>query len=145
MEGLLLFFFQGTKEANPKQIRDIIAMQIGHPAQRTSASSTPMPHQQQGGQQPLVNGVHTAAAGAPMGNQMPMAAGGMPGPPMHRGSFPMPGGMPQPGQMPHFPGQLPQNAMGMGGTGPTGAAPTAQHIQNKFLQVNSPIFGLKLR
>ena len=146
---------QGTKEANPKQIRDIIAMQIGQPAQRTSASSTPMPHHQhqQNQQAPLVNGVHNAGGPVPPGHghphphhPMPMAPpGGMPGPGVQqqRGSYPMPGGaMPSPpGQHFPMPGQLPpqmapQPAIG-GGVGPGGGPmPTAQNVYNKFLQVN---------
>jgi len=119
--------FQGTKEANPKQIRDIIAMQIGLPAQRTSASSTPMP-QQQGGQQQLVNGLHGTA---PIGHHVPPQGG-----PMQRPQYHMPGGMPPHGQMPPMPGQIPhpQAPIIPAAAGPVATA-TAQNVHNKFLQV----------
>lgn len=97
-------------------------MQIGLPAQRTSATSTPMP--QQHGQQ-LVNGLHGTA---PIGHHMPPQ-----GAPMQRGQYPMPGGMPPPGQMP---GQIPhpQAPIIPNAAGP-GATATAQNVHNKFLQV----------
>ncbi|KAI1730116.1 sec23/Sec24 trunk domain-containing protein [Ditylenchus destructor] len=81
------FVFKGTKEVTQKQIRDILALQIGRPAPLNGSrgnSTAPTPHH------------HTGHVGPNAPNGMPPA--GVPGmPPMNN----MPRGGPQmPGQMP---------------------------------------------
>jgi hypothetical protein len=132
----MYFFYQGTKEANPKQIRDIIAMQIGQPINRTSATSTPLPHPPAGAQhqqQPLVNGVH--GGGPHHGPPGPLPAGM---PPMAQQQFRGPHPM-SAGGMPHLPGQMTPQAM-HAAAGGVAANPTAQNVHNKFLQVNKIIY-----
>ncbi|KAL3072501.1 hypothetical protein niasHS_017475 [Heterodera schachtii] len=111
------YVFKGTKEANPKQLRDIIALQIGLPSatvRRQSAASTPVPHHPI--QQPLINGVHPGVA--PLGG--PPFAGG---PQIQRGGPQFPAAA-------HLP-QAPQTAL----PNPLiGGASAAQNVSNKFLQ-----------
>ncbi|CAK5036267.1 unnamed protein product [Meloidogyne enterolobii] len=119
------YVFKGTKEANPKQVRDIIAMQIGQPStgSRISATSTPIPNQQ------LVNGIQPAMHHNMPPGAMPQIPGAIPPAGMQRprmGSHPtqppMPGQMPT--TMPLPQGSIPQ----------AGGTIAAQNLQNKFLQ-----------
>lgn len=107
-------------------------MQIGMPTQRTSATSTPMPHQ---APQPLVNGV--GMPGAPVaGHHMPGAMP-HPGATTQRGPYPGVGGMPsaigQMGPQQHLPGHnipaAPMNPLAATVSNP-------QNVYNKFMQVN---------
>uniref|UniRef100_A0A183BQ70 Protein transport protein SEC23 n=1 Tax=Globodera pallida TaxID=36090 RepID=A0A183BQ70_GLOPA len=121
------YVFKGTKEANPKQLRDIIALQIGLPngtVRRQSAASTPIPHQP--GQQSLINGIHPGVIPthpAAPGCGTPFAGG----PQAHRGAAQFPG----PGQLPPA---GPHVQAGVSNLSLVGGASAVQNVFNKFLQ-----------
>uniref|UniRef100_A0A915NJ42 Protein transport protein SEC23 n=1 Tax=Meloidogyne floridensis TaxID=298350 RepID=A0A915NJ42_9BILA len=124
----------GTKEANPKQVRDIIAMQIGQPStgSRISATSTPIPNQQ------LVNGIQPTMHMPP--GAMPQIPGAIPPAGMQRprmGSHPT---------QPPVPGQMPTTMpLPQGSIPQAGGTIAPQNLQNKFLQWFMFVFGLNLK
>uniref|UniRef100_A0A914HCX9 Protein transport protein SEC23 n=1 Tax=Globodera rostochiensis TaxID=31243 RepID=A0A914HCX9_GLORO len=108
------YVFKGTKEANPKQLRDIIALQIGLPngtVRRQSAASTPIPHQP--GQQSLINGINPGVI------------------PTHpartEGAAQFPGSG-------HLPPAGPHAQAGVSNLPLVGGASAVQSVSNKFLQ-----------
>uniref|UniRef100_A0A915NKX9 Uncharacterized protein n=1 Tax=Meloidogyne floridensis TaxID=298350 RepID=A0A915NKX9_9BILA len=127
----------GTKEANPKQVRDIIAMQIGQPStgSRISATSTPIPNQQ------LVNGIQPT-----MHHNMPPGAMPKLGTLIFFPYQQIPGAIPPAGMQrprmgshptqPPMPGQMPTTMpLPQGSNIPqAGGTIAAQNLQNKFLQ-----------